>query len=107
MAEGRRRSRRPGWVQDPRGERQRALVLALVVNLVAAAVLSGVAVLTTGDTARVAGTAAVAAVVTAPLGRTLWLGVRWLRKGDRRFAVVAGGVLLVIAAGGTVAALAG
>jgi hypothetical protein len=99
-----RRRRRPGWVQDPRGERQRALVVALVLTLAAGAVLALTAVVTTGETSRAAGTASVVAVVAAPLGRTLWLGVRWLRKGDRRFALVAAAVLVIVAAGGIVAA---
>jgi hypothetical protein len=101
------RRRRPRWVQDPRGERQRALVVALVLTLVVAAGSAAVAVTTIGETSRAAGTASVSAVVAAPLARSLWLGVRWLRKGDRRFALVAAAVLLIVAAGGAVAMVTG
>ena len=47
--------------------------------------------------------AAVAALMIVPLVRVAWLGVRWLRKGDVRFALVALGVLLVVAAGALLA----
>jgi hypothetical protein len=42
-----------------------------------------------------AGIAMVAVFVVAPLGRVLWLIVRWQRRGDRRFALV-GVVLLAV-----------
>jgi hypothetical protein len=45
------------------------------------------------------GLGAVAVVVGMPLLRVAVLGVGWVRQGDSRFALVAGGLLLVIAAG--------
>jgi hypothetical protein len=82
-------------------------VAALVLTLAVAAVSALVAVVTTGDASRAAGTASLVAVIAAPLGRSLWLGVRWLRKGDRRFALVAAAVLAIVAAGGAVATVTG
>jgi hypothetical protein len=47
--------------------------------------------------------AAVAVLLVVPLLRVAWLGVRWLRRGDVRFALVALGVLLVVATGALLA----
>ena len=46
---------------------------------------------------------AVAILVMVPLLRVAWLGVRWLRRGDVRYALVALGVLLVVATGALLA----
>jgi hypothetical protein len=46
---------------------------------------------------------AIAAVVSLPLLRVLWLVAVWRRQGDRRF-VIAGVALLVLVALGVVAA---
>ncbi|MCD9624362.1 hypothetical protein [Rhabdothermincola salaria] len=54
-----------------------------------------------------AGTAsAVAALVVlagAPVVRVAWLTIDWARTGDRRFALVGGALLVVLATGGIVA----
>jgi hypothetical protein len=46
---------------------------------------------------------AVGIVVAAPLLRVAWLAVRWYLRGDRRYAAVAAGLLLVVGAGSVVA----
>ena len=46
---------------------------------------------------------AVAIVVAVPLVRVAWLAVRWYRRGDRRYAAVAAGLLLIVAAGSVLA----
>jgi hypothetical protein len=57
-----------------------------------------------GRAGTVTATAAVAVVVGIPLARVAWLGVRWLRVGDQRFAAVAVALLAVVGAGVVVAA---
>ena len=46
---------------------------------------------------------AVGVVVAVPLLRVAWLAVRWYRRGDRRYAAVAAGLLLIVAAGSLLA----
>jgi hypothetical protein len=58
------------------------------------------------DAGTVTATAAVVVVVGVPLARVAWLGVRWARKGDARFAALAGTLLLVVATGAAIAATA-
>lgn len=73
----------------------------------AAAFVLGVLGATLPDDAGTAtATAAVAVVVGLPLARVAWLGVRWARKGDARFAALAGALLVVVATGAAVAAAA-
>jgi hypothetical protein len=35
-------------------------------------------------------------LIAAPIGRVVWLLVRWLRRGDRRFALAAVALLAVM-----------
>ena len=53
-----------------------------------------------GDAASVT---AVVVVIAVPLMRVAWLAVRWYRRGDRRYAAVAAGVLLIVGAGSVLA----
>ena len=55
-----------------------------------------------GDAASVT---AVGVVVAVPLMRVAWLAVRWYRRGDRRYAAVAAGVLLIVGAGSVLAVM--
>jgi hypothetical protein len=56
------------------------------------------------DPAGVAASAtAVTVVVAAPLIRVAWLAIRWYRRGDRRYAAVSAGLLLIIALGSVLA----
>jgi len=52
---------------------------------------------------RAASVVAVTVVVAAPLLRVAWLAIRWYLRGDRRYAAVAAGLLLVVGAGSVVA----
>ena len=49
-------------------------------------------------------TAAVAAVVAAPLVRVAWLTFRWTQEDDRRFVTLGVALLTVVAAGAALAA---
>jgi hypothetical protein len=49
------------------------------------------------------GVATVVVLVIAPIGRVLWLLVRWTRRGDRRFAVAAAVLLGVMGLALTIA----
>lgn len=53
------------------------------------------------------GWAAINLLIAVPLVRVLWLGARWLRRGDRRFAAAAVGLVATVAAGAGVAAALG
>jgi hypothetical protein len=46
---------------------------------------------------------AVSIVVAVPLIRVAWLAIRWYRRGDRRYAAVAAGLLLIVAMGSVLA----
>jgi hypothetical protein len=50
-----------------------------------------------------AGATAVGVVVAVPLLRVAWLAIRWYRRGDRRYAAVAAGLLLIVGAGSVLA----
>jgi hypothetical protein len=69
-------------------------------------VLGVLAVALPGRAATAAGVVAVAVVAGAPLVRVAWLGGRWARKGDTRFALLAGALLAVVGTGVALAAVA-
>jgi hypothetical protein len=73
---------------------QGSAAIALVLGI-AGAVLPG-------DAGIAAATGAVTVVVAAPLVRVLWLAVRWVRKGDVRFAGLAVVLLAVVATGAAI-----
>lgn len=74
---------------------------ATAVALVAAAI----GTVTTGRWSTAAGGIAVAVVVAAPLLRVALLGLRWLRVGDRRYALAALALLAVTGGGAALAML--
>lgn len=47
------------------------------------------------------------ALIGVPVLRVLWLGARWFRRGDRRYAAAADLLALVVLAGAVVTALLG
>jgi len=82
---------------DPRIARQQAMAAYLRVCLVVAFVLGALAVVLPDPAGRRFGVAMAFVLVLAPVGRLLWLLVRWLRRGDRRFAASAATLLVLLA----------
>lgn len=78
---------------------------AMRVAAVVAFILAAAGALLPGDAGRLAAGAVVAFIVAVPLLRVLSLGVHWFRTGDRRFAGVAFGLLLIVGAGSLIASL--
>jgi hypothetical protein len=74
--------------------------VAVVVALLAAAV----GAVLRGSAGHIAGGIAVGVIVAVPLLRVLALAVHWLRAGDVRFAMVAIGLLTVVATSAVIAA---
>lgn len=91
---------------DPRQGRFDPLSSWLTAAVWAASVLALLTVIVPGRYTAIPGTALMAVVIATPLLRTGWFAVRWARRGDRRFALVAVGVLVVVAAGVVAATLA-
>lgn len=77
--------------------------LRLTTRITFAAALAGT--LLPGHGGRTASAVAVGLVIAAPLVRVAWLAYRWGRWGDRRFASVAGALLLVVGTGTAIALL--
>jgi hypothetical protein len=95
-----------GRVLDLRGpERIRyarmIAVLGLLTRVAFVAALGGL--LLPGRAGTAASAVAVTVVVAAPLIRVAWLAVRWYLRGDRRYAAVAAGLLLVVGSGSVLA----
>ena len=88
-----------GTPHDPRAGRQRRLARFLRVGAAATFVLAAAALFLPGEAGRMGGILVVVVLVAVPLVRLAWLGRRWLRKGDRRFALVAVLLGLIILAG--------
>ncbi len=84
---------------DPRAGRQRRLARFLRVAAYATFALAAAALVLPGAAGTAAGTLVVVVLVGVPLVRLGWLGHRWLRKGDRRLAVVAAVLGVFILAG--------
>lgn len=96
-----------GWESPERIVEKPSALLAMALRAATLATLVAALFGTVGGAvAEVAGIAAIAIVVTAPLARVLFLAVRWLRTGDRRFAFAAA-VLLTVVLGGAALALVG
>ena len=88
---------------DPKAGRQARLlvVLRMAVFLVLACALLGAMAPEPWDGR--AARATVALLVLFPVGRVGWLGIRWLRKGDIRYATVALMLLIVVGTAAVVA----
>ncbi|MCC5950488.1 MAG: hypothetical protein JJU45_00180 [Acidimicrobiia bacterium] len=84
-----------------RRRRRAHLVVASKVVLVVALLGAAAALALPSPAATVVGVATVVLVVGTPMARVAWLVVRWLRLGDRRFALVG----LAVLALGVVAAV--
>ena len=88
-----------GAPHNPRAGRQRFLVAYLRVALIAAFVIGVLELVLPVDLRDEAAIVMVALFIAAPIGRVVWLMVRWARRGDWRFAVVGGVLLAVVATG--------
>jgi hypothetical protein len=90
---------------DPRLDRYRPLTRALDVAHIGCVSMAVLAVLLPDPIGRWLGVAAVGLLVVVPMMRVLWLVNRWMRRGDRRYALVGVGVLAVTCVGVALAAL--
>ena len=88
---------------DPKAGRQARLLIVLraAVFLVLVSALLGALAPEPWDGR--AARATVALLVLFPAGRVAWLGMRWLRKGDIRYATVALMLLIVMGTAAVVA----
>lgn len=84
---------------NPLADRQRRLARFLRVGAIVAFVTAALGLVLPGQVGAVFGVAMVSVLVAVPLVRLGWLARRWLRKGDRRFAMVALLLTVIIAAG--------
>ena len=90
---------RSGLAQEPLDQLARGLWWAVLV----AAGLAAAGLAVPGRPGVAVAVAAIAVVVAAPLLRVLWLVVAWWRHDDRRFVLVGGALLGVVAAGAAIA----
>lgn len=90
------RQDRPFPIQ-PRANGRMATVLQLATG--AALVFGLLGVLLPGQAGRALAWGSVGLVVAAPLARVGWLAVRWVERGDWRYAVLAAALLAIVAAG--------
>jgi Na+/proline symporter len=83
--------------EDPRLGRQRVLALYLRVALVVVALLATLTAVVPESVHDELGVVTVVVLIVVPIGRVVWLLVRWTRRGDRRFAAAAAVLLAVMA----------
>jgi uncharacterized membrane protein YhaH (DUF805 family) len=76
--------------------RQQVLGRVLVVLVTVVGVLAVATLVTPGELSDQLAVITVAALIAAPVIRVAWLAVRWLRLGDRRFALVSLALLVVV-----------
>ena len=76
--------------------RQRRLVDALWAAVAVTFVVAVVGLVAAGRVGEVAAALFVGALVVVPLARLVWLLVRWVRRGDPRFAGAAVALLAVV-----------
>jgi len=88
---------------DPKAGRFDRVVTVLRVATLLVLVLAAVALVVGGEVGRSAAWVALAVLCAVPLLRVAWLAVRWFRRGDPRYGLVACGVLAVVAVGLTLA----
>ena len=91
-----------GEVSTIRG-RWQAPALTWLMRVVLVAAIAGAVV--PGAAGIAFATAAVGAVVAAPLLRVAWLVFRWIQEGDRRYVLSGLGLLAIIGLGAVLAAL--
>jgi hypothetical protein len=84
--------------------RQTLLVRVLRALSLAAWCLAGAGVLLPGRAGMASAVTLVSLLVAAPVARVGWLCVRWMRRGDPRYAAVAACLVLIVLSGGLLAA---
>ena len=84
---------------DPKRGRFDAASRRLREATVAVGVLAALALVVPGDSARILAVLALLILGLVPLVRLAWLGLRWARRGDRRFAWLPAAILGVVAVG--------
>jgi hypothetical protein len=83
--------------EDPRVVRQRVLATYLWVSLGVALLLAVLTAVAPDALTDDVGPWMVGALILAPVGRLLWLLVRWTKRGDRRYAIAILVLLAVMA----------
>ena len=83
---------------DHRVGRQVRLRSFLRISAAVTVGLCTVAVAVPDAVGRTAGVGVVTVLIAVPVVRVVWLMRRWLRRGDRRYAMIAGGLLLIVGA---------
>ena len=75
------------------------------IALVAAFLLALGGAFITGSIGHASGYACVIVLIATPIFRVAWFTTSWARSGDRRFAALGGGLLIVLAVGAVLAFL--
>ena len=91
------------WLVDPRPGRHQLLAQLLRYLLYVAAALALATVVLPPRLGRWTGGAMAVVLIGVPLWRVAWFVARWVRRGDRRYALVGAGVLVVVAIGAALA----
>ena len=84
---------------NPRTGRQRHLSAFLQAATYAVFAAALVGVLVPGEVGESVAVVMVGLLIATPLIRNLWLALRWLHKGDLRFAALAVALLALVAVG--------
>ncbi len=84
---------------DPRQGRFETAARLLRAAAVATGVLAATAVVLPEPVDHTLAVVAVAVVALVPVVRLTWLGIRWIRRGDRTFAWIPFAILAVISVG--------
>jgi hypothetical protein len=92
-----------GPAPQPLEGRQRLLVACLRGAFALVAAMAAIGALLPEEQRERASTAIVVFVIAVPMVRVAWLGLRWLGRGDRPYAVRALALLLVMTAGALLA----